>query len=505
MFDKIEIYRNYPYQKNKIILAERYDKNLLNEFQELQNNNDYKQKHNILINGINFETNRKIKKDANTYKKLYSKYFEKKFKVKNGMSYEIKYDDFINLNVEEYKNETHKLKIENEIENKNIEKYNEQINNIIEKIEKLTDWNDYIIFENKKFGLKNWYKNIHYENNCKGKYIVKKIHESCECNLCENWNGCGGSGYTIYKLTCLKCLKKANFQNFSYFLNIVDDRYTENLKMGKEDNDVLIKNDFKLHSEENCIINLNKPIFKDKHIEIHGYYIKNNEYIYVGINKYTLLPTSYTLKCKWDFIMDNEYYNRGTDLFHYKDGKGNDIMPYHISSLRINKIYNEYNNIFNEKILMQKEDKDVLVEKELVSIPSKNYIDPWIYLNIKKNIKMTNTGKWMLFYERYEIDEKWNLIKYLYNNNKLQDVLSLKCSTIFKNSYYNKEFNETHVIIIYCNNSEDEENILNIGKKILEFTNYNNEKFYNKYIYYKTDEMTRKKIKHNGNNYLYKI
>ena len=111
-----------------------------------------------------------------------------------------------------------------------------------------------------------------------------------------------------------------------------------------------------IHTEENYIIDFKKPLFEDKNNIIHSYYIKNNKYIYTGLCKYTYYPCSYTIECKWNFTMLNEYYNRQTDLYHYKDDKNNDIRIYDIESEKIKKLYKEYYKISNEIRLMKKED-----------------------------------------------------------------------------------------------------------------------------------------------------
>ena len=107
------------------------------------------------------------------------------------------------------------------------------------------------------------------------------------------------------------------------------------------------------------------------------------------------------------------------------------------------------------------------------------------------------TGKWMLFYDKSQINESWLLAKKLYRENKLDDVVSIKCSTNKSNS---KSIHKNNgVIIFYCHNSSDQDAIMRIGKHILQAFNYQ----YKPVIYYKTDEQTLRDPK--SKDYLYKL
>jgi len=112
-----------------------------------------------------------------------------------------------------------------------------------------------------------------------------------------------------------------------------------------------------------------------------------------------------------------------------------------------------------------------------------------------------DVGKFMLFYNKNEINKKWKLAQQLYRENKLNNVTSMKCSTSFRNSRASN-LNEG-VIILYCNNSSDEEKINIIGKNILKIFNYEDRP----YIYYKTDKQTKEGTRSTGNqkNYTYMI
>jgi hypothetical protein len=110
---------------------------------------------------------------------------------------------------------------------------------------------------------------------------------------------------------------------------------------------------------------------------------------------------------------------------------------------------------------------------------------PWLYENKNDGVSVGDTGKWMLFYDKSLMNEAWIIAKKLYRENKLDGVKSMKCSTAYENprAYTLDE----GIIILYCNNSSNEETIMNIGKKIIEMFDYKEREI----IYYKTDLQTR--------------
>jgi len=126
---------------------------------------------------------------------------------------------------------------------------------------------------------------------------------------------------------------------------------------------------------------------------------------------------------------------------------------------------------------------------------------PWLYEK-KPNTIIENSGKWMLFYPKNVMNEKWKLAVDLYrNSNKLSGVVSMKCSTKCDNSRATNK--KDGIIIFYCNNSEDEQNIKKIGEKILDDMDYKN----NTMIFYKTDLQTQEGTRATGSqiNYSYRL
>lgn len=107
----------------------------------------------------------------------------------------------------------------------------------------------------------------------------------------------------------------------------------------------------------------------------------------------------------------------------------------------------------------------------------------WVYHGIS-SVKSNNVGKWMLFYPTSQIDKKWLEICSLYDQNKLPGIVDMKCSTSKPNPRSTND--KEQVIILYCNNSNNEEEIIKIGKSLLPYI-----RDYSKNtIYYKTDTQT---------------
>ena len=113
-------------------------------------------------------------------------------------------------------------------------------------------------------------------------------------------------------------------------------------------------------------------------------------------------------------------------------------------------------------------------------------------------INHISEGKWMLFYNESEIDERWSFMKSLFRENRLEGINTMKCSTMFVN--YRAMTGSSKVIILYCNVG-NEESIKKIGKHIMNISNYN------KKMFYKTHEQTAKGTLGTGNsiNHLYTV
>lgn len=135
--------------------------------------------------------------------------------------------------------------------------------------------------------------------------------------------------------------------------------------------------------------------------------------------------------------------------------------------------------------------------------PTETTEDYWVYHGKSSLVssELKDIGKWMLFYPKSNLDSKWAEFCSLYDENKLPGILSMKCSTSLKSSRSNND--SEGVIILYCNNSSNETEILNIGKRLVPYI----QDYPSKTIYYKTDKQTRIGTKATGTitNHTYSI
>ena len=144
-----------------------------------------------LKNGINPKTNRKIKIGGKTYNKiLYDFYI---FRDKEGEFICNKcVDELEGIDENTYMDNSKKIINKITEENIIIKIHNLKINETLQKINNLKNWDDFIIYDGKKFGTdEDIIDKKHVENNCNG--LVKKIKNN-GCNDC-----------CIYNYHCIKC------------------------------------------------------------------------------------------------------------------------------------------------------------------------------------------------------------------------------------------------------------------------------------------------------------
>jgi hypothetical protein len=136
---------------------------------------------------------------------------------------------------------------------------------------------------------------------------------------------------------------------------------------------------------------------------------------------------------------------------------------------------------------------------EAEPLPTETISTPWLYEDDGRTEERDDVGKWMLFYDNDIMDTRWADFKTLYRQNQLPGVISMKCSTAMKNP---RASNANSVILFYCNNSGDENTIMNIGKNIVSHADIH--PWY--YTYYKSDEQTRLGTRATGvkKNWLYR-
>ncbi len=147
-------------------MYDRISKETFDKAYEMSMNEEIVKEYEKWLQGINYKTGRKINKNGLLYKKL-----GYKFEVHGWL-----FTKYLNYNVEEYLNESIKLR-------KDINEYNNKKDEINNKIDMLEDWNDYVEFQGEKYGMyKKIKNNIHLENNCRGNMVLidtcKEYHMS---------------------------------------------------------------------------------------------------------------------------------------------------------------------------------------------------------------------------------------------------------------------------------------------------------------------------------------
>ena len=139
------------------------------------------------------------------------------------------------------------------------------------------------------------------------------------------------------------------------------------------------------------------------------------------------------------------------------------------------------------------EDKDV----DPLSIDSV----PWIVVARQEFVPVayTEVGKWLLFFDKIDLSERWKQIKYFYNTGFFEGVFQIKCSTRYDNPRAGDK--SSGVIALYCCLSYEQDRIIQIGKDILRLIGLTNTT-----IYYKTDEQSHSGTRVNQSvNHIYKL
>jgi hypothetical protein len=196
------IERDYPTKKREKNYPERYDYSVFEKLNEMNTNielqNDYKK----WKDGINYKTNRKINIGGKIHNELKQKFMIDRY-------YGVLFDTLNNINAKEYLQETEKNNKKIDVENVVIKDYNKLVDSIIEQIQRLEVWNEFIEFEGKFYGITSKVlNNIHLENDCFGEMVF--MNEKTEYYSNDRpFGNCDDSEttYLIYK--CNKC----NYEN----------------------------------------------------------------------------------------------------------------------------------------------------------------------------------------------------------------------------------------------------------------------------------------------------
>jgi len=120
---------------------------------------------------------------------------------------------------------------------------------------------------------------------------------------------------------------------------------------------------------------------------------------------------------------------------------------------------------------------------------------PWLYER-KEKICIVVMENGCYITKKQLFNEKWKIATKLFRQNKLKNIISMKCSTNYNNPRASSL--KEGIIILYCH-TDNKFDIINAGNNILKLFNYD------KIMYYKTNEQTAKGTKATGSikNYTY--
>ena len=150
-------------------------------------------------------------------------------------------------------------------------------------------------------------------------------------------------------------------------------------------------------------------------------------------------------------------------------------------------------------------DIDDIPSKELDKLEPMNvdYV-PWLYerkYGFKNDLTFVDgRGKWLLFFDKSIMNEKWSIVKNLFRNNNFFGIEFIKCST----NYIGENIPNNHLgVISFYSLADHKDVIMNIGSNIITLLNYTTMDT----IYYKTDQLTKNGNRINGSifNYKYKL
>jgi hypothetical protein len=205
-----KIKRQYPTKKRETY-TERYDKSVFEKLRQMNEDMELQDDYKKWKNGINYKTNRKIRIDGKIHQEL-----KHKFMIYSCGG--VLFDTLNSINAVEYLQETDR-------ENAIIKEYNKLVDSIIEKIQKLERWNDFIEFEGKFYGIPSEIvNNIHRENDCLGEMVFTGKETTYSSNNRPFYDDTVTT-YSIYK--CSKC----SYENKELENIICDSHYVSQLEL----------------------------------------------------------------------------------------------------------------------------------------------------------------------------------------------------------------------------------------------------------------------------------
>lgn len=203
----MNIFRIYPKKRKYESYPSRYTSKLFDTFENLLKDTDFINDYKKWKLGINPTTNRKIQIYGELHYKI-SERFRISYKDTNNNNDSIIMDKLENINREKYLADTEKIISNINNENALIKNYNDNVDKVIEQINQINNWDDFIIFEGKKYGYPNFIKNeTHIKDNCFGKIIFIKEKTKYYFNDRPFCNYSDGETTYLYYI-CDKCKLK---------------------------------------------------------------------------------------------------------------------------------------------------------------------------------------------------------------------------------------------------------------------------------------------------------
>ena len=114
-------------------------------------------------------------------------------------------------------------------------------------------------------------------------------------------------------------------------------------------------------------------------------------------------------------------------------------------------------------------------------LPSQTIHSYWTYCidYALTNIFPYQDGKWMMFFPMHEMDQRWAEACHLYNSGMLYGINSMKASTAKQNPLPERLHGyDEGIIIFYCGQSEDRQNVMSYGRNLLNKMNYPRSRLY---------------------------
>lgn len=150
-----EIIRTYPTKKKHIVAPMRYSVEILEKTRKMNNDQELLREYEKWINGINYLTDRKIKMRGKTHRTIGEKFMINDFQKFGHIEicHSFPFTDLKDIDIEKYSNETECIKNGIEKQNKEIDEYNLEVEQCIKAIDALQNWDDFICFDGKKYGM----------------------------------------------------------------------------------------------------------------------------------------------------------------------------------------------------------------------------------------------------------------------------------------------------------------------------------------------------------------